>query len=70
MAVLFSMVDGQRDIPCAVNTSAMDDLQKLERTTPNQRDAQFMRWRDQIEERACKFLVKEKEFEDTPPASS
>jgi Protein of unknown function (DUF1488) len=66
MVVLFSMVDGQREIPCAVSTSAMDDLEKLERTKPDQREAQFMRLRDQIEERdACKFLAKE--FEGTPP---
>jgi hypothetical protein len=66
MVVLFSMVDGQSEIPCAVSTSAMDHLEKLERTKPDQREAQFMRLRDQIEERAaCKFLAKE--FEGTPP---
>jgi Protein of unknown function (DUF1488) len=52
MVVLFSMVDGQREIPCAVSTSAMDHLEKLERTKPDQREAQFMRLRDQIEERS------------------
>jgi hypothetical protein len=66
MVVLFSMVDGQREIPCAVSTSAMDDLKKLERTKPDQREAQFMRLRDKIDERAaCKFLAKE--FKGTPP---
>lgn len=66
MVVLFSMVDGQREIPCAVSASAMDDLEKLERTKSDQREAQFMRLRDQIEERASrKFLAKE--FEGTPP---
>jgi hypothetical protein len=66
MVVLFSMVDGQREIPCAVSTSAMDDLEKLERTKPDQREAQFMRLRDRIEERAAsKFLAME--FEGTPP---
>jgi len=25
MVMLFSMVDGQREIPCAISTSAMDD---------------------------------------------
>lgn len=66
MVVLFSMVDGEREISCAISTSAMDDLEKLERIKPEQREAQFMRLRDRIEERAaCKFLAKE--FEGTPP---
>lgn len=66
MVVLFSMVDGQREISCAVSTSAMDDLEKAARTKPDQREAQFMRLRDRIEERAaCKFLAME--FEGTPP---
>jgi hypothetical protein len=44
----------------------MDDLKKLERTKPDQREAQFMRLRDKIDERAaCKFLAKE--FKGTPP---
>ena len=66
MVVLFSMVDGQREIPCAVSTSAMDDLEKPERTRTDQREAQFMRLRDRIEARAArKFLAME--FEGTPP---
>jgi Protein of unknown function (DUF1488) len=66
MVVLFSMVDGPTEIPCAVSTSAMDDLEKSERVKPDQREAQFMRLRDRIEERAaCKFLARE--FEGTPP---
>jgi len=57
MVILFSMVDGQREIPCAISTSAMDDLEGVARSTPNQREAQFMRLRDRIEERAAsKFL--------------
>ena len=66
MVVLFSMVDGQREISCAVSTSAMDDLEKPARTKSDQREAQFMRLRDRIEERAaCKFLAME--FEGNPP---
>ena len=65
MVMLFSMVDGQREIPCAISTSAMDDLD-VARSGPNQREAQFMRLRDRIEERAArKFL--DMEFEGTPP---
>jgi len=63
--VLFSMIDGEREIQCAISTSAMDDLEKPERIKPDQREAQFMRLRDQIEERAaCKFLAME--FEGNP----
>jgi len=66
MVMLFSMVDGQREIPCAISTSAMDDLEGGTRSRPNQREAQFMRLRDRIEERAArKFLAME--FEGTPP---
>ena len=65
MVMLFSMVDGQREVPCAISTSAMDDLEGLARSGP-QREAQFMRLRDRIEARAArKFLARE--FEGTPP---
>jgi len=44
----------------------MDDLESLARSKPNQREAQFMRLRDRIEERAArKFLAME--FEGSPP---
>ena len=66
MVILFSMIDGQKEIPCAISTSALDDLEGLARTKPDQREAQFMRLRDRIEERAArKFLAME--FEGTPP---
>jgi hypothetical protein len=66
MVVLFSMIDDQREISCAISTSAMDDLEKLERTKPDQREAQFMRLRDRIERRAAQKFVA-REFEGTPP---
>ena len=66
MVVLFSMNDGEKEVRCAVSTSAMDDLEKPARIKPDEREAQFMRLRDRIEERAaCKFLARE--FEGTPP---
>jgi len=66
MVVLFSMIDGEKEVRCAVSTSAMDDLEKPARIKPEEREAQFMRLRDRIEERAaCKFLARE--FEGTPP---
>jgi hypothetical protein len=66
MVVLFSMRDGAKEIPCAVSTSAMDDMERVTRTTPNQREEQFLRLRDRIEQCASrKFLARE--FEGTPP---
>jgi hypothetical protein len=66
MVILFSMIDGQREIPCAISTTAMDDLESPAGNSPDQREAQFMRLRDRIEERAArKFLAME--FEGTPP---
>jgi hypothetical protein len=66
MVVLFSMVDGQKEISCAISTSAMDTLESAAAPRPNQREAQFIRLRDQIEERADrKFLAME--FEGSPP---
>ena len=66
MVVLFSMIDGQREISCAVSTSAMDDLERPEGSKPHQREAQFMRLRDRIEERAARKFVA-REFEGAPP---
>jgi hypothetical protein len=66
MVVLFSMRDGAKEIPCAVSTSAMDDMERATRMTPNQREEQFLRLRDRIEQCASrKFLARE--FEGTPP---
>lgn len=66
MVVLFSMIDGQREVPCAVSTSAMDDLDKATQTKPNQREGQFMRLRDRIEKRAAQKIIAG-EFEGMPP---
>jgi hypothetical protein len=66
MVILFSMIDGQKEIPCAVSTSALDDLESLAKSKPDEREAQFMRLRDRIEERAARKFVA-MEFEGTPP---
>jgi hypothetical protein len=66
MVILFSMIDGERTIPCAISTSAMDDLEKVQRVQPEQREMQFMRLRDRIERRAAEKFVA-REFEGTPP---
>jgi hypothetical protein len=66
MVVVFSMMDGPREIHCAVSTSAMDELERVARTKPDQREEQFLRLRDRIEQCADrKFLARE--FEGTPP---
>jgi hypothetical protein len=66
MVLLFSMMDGAREVPCAVSASAMDDLEHVTRTAPNQREEQFLRLRDRIEHCASrKFLAGE--FEGAPP---
>ena len=65
MVMLFSMMNGAREISCAVSSSAMDDLELGVKAKPDQRDAQFLRLSDRIEEIASrKFLARE--FEGTP----
>lgn len=66
MVVLFSMMDGSKEVGCAISTSAMDDLEHVARTKPDEREDQFLRLRDRIEQCASrKFLAGE--FEGTPP---
>jgi hypothetical protein len=65
MVLTFSMMDGAREIPCAVSASAMDDLERVSRTAPEQREEQFLRLRDRIEQGAeRKFNARE--FEGNP----
>ncbi|MGY3610770.1 DUF1488 domain-containing protein [Bradyrhizobium sp. Leo121] len=67
MVVLFSMLDGQREVPCAISTSAMDELEGVVRARAGQREAQFMRLRERIETCAAgKYQASE--FEGTPPS--
>ncbi|SDI09290.1 Protein of unknown function [Bradyrhizobium sp. Rc2d] len=64
--ILFSMLDGEKQVPCALSTSAMDALEDQADAKPDQREAQFTRLRDRIE--TCvvgKYLASE--FEGTPP---
>ncbi len=66
MVFLFSMTDDGKDVPCAISTSAMDDLEHAARTKPDQREEQFLRLRNRIEECASrKYLAGE--FEGSPP---
>jgi hypothetical protein len=66
MVVLFSIMDGSREVPCAVSTAALDHLEHVARTAPTQREQQFLRLRDQIEQCAFRKFVAG-EFEGTPP---
>ena len=54
MVVLFTMMNDKVEVPCAVSTDAMDRIEGSTRTTPDQREQQFLRLRDRIEERASK----------------
>ena len=66
MVVLFSMLDGQREVPCAISTSAMDELEGVVCARAGQREAQFMRLRERNETCAAgKYQATE--FEGTPP---
>jgi len=68
MVMLFSMMDGEHEVPCAVSNLAMDEMDHVAWTTPDRREEQFLRWRDRIEQRATrKFLAGA--FEGKPPAS-
>jgi hypothetical protein len=66
MVLKFSMMDGGRQVPCAVSASAMDDLERGVRTPPSQREEQFVRLRDRIEQCAARKFDAQ-EFEGKPP---
>jgi hypothetical protein len=66
MIVLFTMMSNETEIPCAVTTDAMDHLENLAGKKPGQREDQFLRLRDGIEERVARKFLK-LEFEGSPP---
>ena len=49
MVVLFSMIDGEKEVSCAISTSAMDEMEGVVRARAGEREAQFMRLRERIE---------------------
>ena len=66
MVILSSVIDGMTEVPCAVSASALDGLEHVARTKEDEREGQFLRLRDRIEQCALrKFLARE--FEGTPP---
>ena len=42
MVMLFSMMDGSREVGCAISSSAMDDMERVSRTKPDEREQQFL----------------------------
>jgi hypothetical protein len=66
MVVLFTMMNDETKISCAISTDAMDHLEGSSGTPPAQREHQFMRLRDRIEERAMQKF-QDAELEGTPP---
>lgn len=66
MVVLFTMMNGLTEISCAISTDAMDHLDGSNRTPPAQRERQFLRLRDRIEERATQKFS-DVELEGNPP---
>ena len=65
MVVRFTMKNDGLDVTCAISTDAMDQLEGSSRTPPEQREQQFMRLRDRIEERAARKF-QDMELEGTP----
>jgi hypothetical protein len=66
MVVRFTMKNDQANVACAISTDAMDQLEGSSRTPPSQREQQFMRLRDRIEERAARKFS-DVELEGNPP---
>lgn len=66
MVMLFSMLNGATEVSCAITSSAMDDLERGVKAKPDQREAQFLRLRDRIEQCASRKFEAQ-EFEGTPP---
>jgi len=66
MVVVFTMKNDQANVACAISTDAMDALEGSSRTPPAQREQQFLRLRDRIEERAARKFS-DVELEGNPP---
>jgi hypothetical protein len=66
MIVLFTMTDAATEVPCAISSAAMDGLEGKTGVKPAQREEQFLRLRDRIEERASHKFANA-ELEGQPP---
>jgi Protein of unknown function (DUF1488) len=49
MAFKFTMLNGEETVECQISGAAMDDLAGGKGTPPPEREAQFLRHRDEIE---------------------
>ncbi len=68
MVVLFSMYDAEKEIHCAISTSAMDELEGGALGRAGHRETPFMRLRERIE--ACaNGKYEATEGEGAPPRS-
>jgi hypothetical protein len=59
MVVEFTMLNQGTVVLCAVSTAAMDDLEGRRDVRPDQREDQFVRLREIIEERASRKFLEE-----------
>lgn len=66
MVVRFTMKNDEATIACAISTDAMDQLEGSSRMPAAQREQQFLRLRDRIEERAARKFG-DVELEGNPP---
>jgi hypothetical protein len=66
MIVLFTMTDATTEVACAISSAAMDGLEGSAGVKPAQREEQFLRLRDRIEERAS-YKFANAELEGHPP---
>ena len=56
MAFLFTMMHGEKMVDCEISSSALDDLDGMKGTWPDEREAQFVRLREVVERVAsCVF---------------
>jgi hypothetical protein len=73
MVFLFSMTDGDKDVPCAVSTSAMDDMEHVARTRAEAREAQFLRLQSSVSgwrfARGTSLKGQTRRFDDAPITS-
>lgn len=65
MIVRFTLLNDDRPVPCAISTAAMDGIENRTGIGADQREAQFMRLRERIEERAA-IKIANNELEGTP----
>ena len=66
MVLEFTMLNDGKVVPCAISTAAMDDLEGRRDVKSEQREDQFVRLREVIEERASRKFFDEQAQADRP----